>query len=187
MADPVAGQSAFLMAELMITEAQMPQWNAFADAFASKCAPDERDAHNHDAGRHGGQDGAPMTALDRLDRMERMVSGMLEAVKGTRAALALLYAPSPKSKRKRPTSLFMDRWAWVGCNSASAHGDHAVAANCFLGERLKGALLSQPTEIAHWLLDIMRRQVSGPRKVHGFIDVTIRVAASLNARPRLLA
>ena len=47
-----------------------------------------------------GQDGASMSALDRLDHMEKMMSGMLEAVKGTRAALAPLYAVFTEEQKK---------------------------------------------------------------------------------------
>jgi hypothetical protein len=38
MADHVEGRIAYLKAELKITEAQMPQWNAFADALRSNAA-----------------------------------------------------------------------------------------------------------------------------------------------------
>ena len=47
-----------------------------------------------------GQDGASMSALDRLDHMEKMMSGMLEAVKGTRAALAPLSAVFTEEQKK---------------------------------------------------------------------------------------
>jgi hypothetical protein len=46
------------------------------------------------------QDSASMSALDRLDRLEMMMSGMLEAVKGTKAALAPLYAVFTEEQKK---------------------------------------------------------------------------------------
>ena len=96
MADHIEGRIAFLKAELKITEAQMPPWNAFADALranAEMCTTMMQ-------GGMMGQDGASMSALDRLDHMEKMMSGMLEAVKGTRAALAPLSAVFTEEQKK---------------------------------------------------------------------------------------
>jgi hypothetical protein len=96
MADHVEGRIAFLKAELKIAEDQMSQWNAFADALranAEMCATMIQ-------GGMMNQDSVSTSALDRLDRMEMMMSGMLEAVKGTRAALAPLYAVFPEEQRK---------------------------------------------------------------------------------------
>jgi hypothetical protein len=47
-----------------------------------------------------GQDSASVSAPDRLDRMEQMISTMLEAVKGTKAALAPLYAVFTEEQKK---------------------------------------------------------------------------------------
>ena len=44
--------------------------------------------------------GAAMNAPDRLDRMEKMMSAMLEAVKGTKAALTPLYAVFTEEQKK---------------------------------------------------------------------------------------
>jgi LTXXQ motif family protein len=41
-----------------------------------------------------------VNAPDRLDRMEKMMSAMLEAVKGTKAALAPLYAVFTEEQKK---------------------------------------------------------------------------------------
>ena len=96
MADHIEGRIAFLKAELKITEAQMPPWNAFADALRANA---EMCTTMMQGGRMG-QDGASMSALDRLDHMEKMMSGMLEAVKGTRAALAPLSAVFTEEQKK---------------------------------------------------------------------------------------
>ena len=96
MADHIEGRIAFLKAELKITEAQMPPWNAFADALRANA---EMCTTMMQGGRMG-QDGASMSALDRLDHMEKMMSGMLEAVRGTRAALAPLYAVFTEEQKK---------------------------------------------------------------------------------------
>jgi hypothetical protein len=96
MADHVEGRIAFLKAELKITGAQMPPWNAFADALRANAGMGTTMMQ----GGMMGRDGASMSALDRLDHMEKMMSGMLEAVKGTRAALAPLYAVFTEEQKK---------------------------------------------------------------------------------------
>ena len=96
MADHIEGRIAFLKAELKITEAQMPPWNAFADALRANAQMRTTMMQ----GGMMGQDGASMSALDRLDHMEKMMSGMLEAVKGTRAAPAPLYAVFTEEQKK---------------------------------------------------------------------------------------
>lgn len=105
MVDHVEGRIAFLKAELKITEAEMPQWNAFADALRANAS---RMGEMHTTIMHGGmtsQDGALMSALDRLDRAEKTMSAMLEAVKATRAALAPLYAVFTEEQKKAADQL----------------------------------------------------------------------------------
>ena len=98
MANHVDGRIAFLKAELKITEAQMPQWNAFADVLRENA----RRMSGMRTTMSGifGQDSASVSAPDRLDRMEQMISTMLEAVKGTKAALAPLYAVFTEEQKK---------------------------------------------------------------------------------------
>jgi hypothetical protein len=92
MADHVEGRIAFLRAELKITEAQMPQWNTFADALRANARQMKEMSTTMMGGGMMGQGHASVSALDRLDHMEKMMSAMVEAVKGTKAALAPLYA-----------------------------------------------------------------------------------------------
>ena len=98
MVNHVEGRIAFLKAELKISEAQMPQWNAFADVLRENA----RRMSGMRATMSGifGQDGASVSAPDRLDRMEQMVSRMLEAIKGTKAALTPLYAVFTEEQKK---------------------------------------------------------------------------------------
>jgi LTXXQ motif family protein len=52
---------------------------------------------------HGGmmsQDAASVSAPDRLDRMEKMLTTILETIKATRAALAPLYAVLTEEQKK---------------------------------------------------------------------------------------
>jgi hypothetical protein len=52
-----------------------------------------------------GQDGASMSAPDRLDHMEKMMSAMLETVKATKAALTPLYAVLTEEQKKMADQL----------------------------------------------------------------------------------
>ena len=103
MADHVEGRIAFLKAELKITEAQMPQWNAFADALRANA--NRMTGMPEMQGGTMGQDSASVSAPDRLDRMEKMMSAMLETVKATKAALAPLYAVLTEEQKKMADQL----------------------------------------------------------------------------------
>jgi len=105
MADRVEGRIAFLKTELKITEAQMPQWNAFADALRSNASRMSGMPATMMQGGMMGQEGAPMTAPDRLERMEKMMSAMLESVKATKAALMQLYAVLTDEQKKTADQL----------------------------------------------------------------------------------
>ena len=91
MADHVEGRIAFLKAELKITDAQLSQWNTFADTIRSNA---QRMGEMRGTMMQGGMMGqtATLTAPDRLDRMEKMMTAMVEAVRSTKAALGPLYA-----------------------------------------------------------------------------------------------
>lgn len=105
MAQHVEGRIAFLKAELKISEAQTPQWNTFAEALRSNAT---RMSGMPAITMHGGgmgQDGASMSAPDRLDHMEMMMSAMLETVKATKAALAPLYAVLTDEQKKSADQL----------------------------------------------------------------------------------
>jgi LTXXQ motif family protein len=99
MADHVEGRIAFLKAELRITEAQMPQWNAFSDTLREN-ARRMREMSSTMMQDGMGQDSTSVSAPDRLDRMEKMMTSMLEAIKATRAALAPLYAVLTDEQKK---------------------------------------------------------------------------------------
>ena len=95
----------------------MPQWNAFADLLRENA----RRMSGIRTTMSGifGQDSASVSAPDRLNRMEEMISIMLEAVKGTKAAFVPLYALLTEEQKRWLTSLFAGRWAWVRCNDAN--------------------------------------------------------------------
>jgi hypothetical protein len=92
MADHVEGRIAFLKTELRITDPQMPQWNAFADALRANARRMGEMQNTMMQGGMSGQSGASVSAPDRLDRMEKMMTAMTEAVKASKSTLAPLYA-----------------------------------------------------------------------------------------------
>jgi uncharacterized small protein (DUF1192 family) len=93
--DHIEGRIAVLKAELGITEAQQPQWNAFADALraqAGKMQPMHAQMM---------QGGMPQTWPDRLTFMEHMLSAGLDAVKAMEEPVRALYAVlSPEQQNK---------------------------------------------------------------------------------------
>ena len=100
MADHVEGRIAFLKVELKITEAQLPQWNAFADALRENARRMSGMPAMMMQGEMMGADGAAVSAPDRLDRMEKMMTTMLETIKATKTALAPLYAVLTEEQKK---------------------------------------------------------------------------------------
>jgi LTXXQ motif family protein len=101
MADHVEGRIAFLKAELKITDAQLSQWNTFADALRTNA--------RQTAEMLGtvGQVTA-LNAPDRLDRREKMLTSMLEMVRSTKAALSPLYAVLSNEQKKLADSLLRE-------------------------------------------------------------------------------
>jgi hypothetical protein len=98
MGDYVEGRIAFLRAELKITDAQLPQWNTFADALRSN------------ARRRAEMLGTPVqatvpNALDRLDLIGKTMSAMAENARSTKAALSPLYAVLSDEQKKKADSL----------------------------------------------------------------------------------
>ncbi len=82
------GRIAFIKAELAITDAQTPQWNAFADALrAGSKAMRETMANMATA-----QPEKPWTAADRTGAMVQMMTARLEGMKAVAAAEKALYA-----------------------------------------------------------------------------------------------
>jgi hypothetical protein len=96
----VEGQIAFLKTELKITDVQMPQWNAFADALRANA---RRMSEVGTTMLQGGTTG--QSAPDRLNRMESMMTATIEAMKATKAALAPLYAVLTDEQKKTADQL----------------------------------------------------------------------------------
>ena len=100
MGDHVEGRIAFLKTELKITDVQTAQWNAFADALRANAQRIREMRTTMMQGGMMGQGNASLSAPDRLDRMEKMMTTMLEVVKTMKPPLASLYAVLSDEQRK---------------------------------------------------------------------------------------
>ena len=92
--DHIEGRLAYLKAELKITDAQLPVWNAFADVMRSN-------ATNLKAlqdGMHKG--GMPATPPAHLAQMEKMMTARLSALKAAEAVVTPLYAALSPEQQK---------------------------------------------------------------------------------------
>jgi hypothetical protein len=93
--DHAEGRIAFIKAELKITEAQAPQWNAFAEAVRGNVG---RMAEMQKSMMPG--QGAPSTLPDRLALEDKLVTAHLAALKKTEDALAQLYGVLSDDQKK---------------------------------------------------------------------------------------
>jgi len=103
-ADHVEGRIAYLRAELKITDAQAPQWDAVASAMrrgaeAERALRDEMHA----------QDGKPMTAVERLARRDKANAIHTENAKAFTAAFTALYARMGDDQKKAADQLLSPR------------------------------------------------------------------------------
>jgi LTXXQ motif family protein len=123
MADHIEGRIAFLKTELKITDAQLPQWNNFADALRSNARrmTEMRGAMMQGGMMQGGtmqggmmgQTNTPR-APERVDRMEKMMTGMLESVRATKAALGPLYEVLSEEQKKTADALLRGPMGMMG-------------------------------------------------------------------------
>jgi hypothetical protein len=93
-ASHVEGRLAYLKAELRITDAQAPQWDAFADAFRANAQKMGQRCATM-MGQGGGDMMMSMmtgTLPERLDRMEQHMTLHLEALRAMKTAVQPLYA-----------------------------------------------------------------------------------------------
>jgi hypothetical protein len=103
MVEHVEGRIAFLKAELKITDAQLPQWNAFADAMRDN-AKAMQGMMQGGMMMGMGQDG---TLPDRLAAREKHLSARLDAIRKLKAAADPLYAALSADQKKTADELVM--------------------------------------------------------------------------------
>lgn len=96
----VEGRIAFLKTELKISDAQLPQWNAFADALRSG-------ANQMGTTMQAMRSGMPGNFPARLDAMVTMMSARLDGLKATAVAAKSLYAVLDDAQKKTADELIM--------------------------------------------------------------------------------
>jgi hypothetical protein len=99
MAGHVEGRLAFLKTELKITDAQLPLWNAVADAIRSNT----KGMGEMMRGAMGARQTA--TLPDRLAMREKMITEHLEALRKLKTALDPLYAALSEEQKKTADQL----------------------------------------------------------------------------------
>ena len=96
----IEGRIAFLKAELAITDAQVPQWNAFAAVLRGN-AKTMTDTHAEMA------KSPPSSAPDRADQMVAYMAAGLDTLKTTSGALRTLYAVLSAEQKKSADELLV--------------------------------------------------------------------------------
>ena len=93
----IEGRIAFLKAELLINDAQMPSWNRLADAL--------RSSRSHLLLAREALKGAQGSGMDGLEQYERHLGERLEALRGARGALAQVYSTLNDSQKRTADEL----------------------------------------------------------------------------------
>ena len=101
MARHVEGRLAFLKTELKITDAQLPLWNAVADAMRANA----KTMSDMAGGMMGGSETA--TLPDKLAMREKMMTAHLEALRKFKAAADPLYAALGDEQKKTADELLI--------------------------------------------------------------------------------
>jgi hypothetical protein len=96
------GRIAFIKAELKITEAQMPQWNAFAEAVRGNAGSMAEMRKSMMAAQ-----GGVSTLPDRLALEDKLVTAHLAALKKTEEALGQLYRMLTDDQKKVADSIVL--------------------------------------------------------------------------------
>ncbi|MGE0372947.1 MAG: Spy/CpxP family protein refolding chaperone [Gammaproteobacteria bacterium] len=101
----IEGQLAFYKAELHITDAQLPQWNAFADVVRTNAKRLQQTTMPP-------SQGTGMPALpDQLERRVSRLSAMLEAARAVSEAAKPLYAALTPEQKKTADELMAEHMA----------------------------------------------------------------------------
>jgi len=97
----VEGRVAFLKAELKITDAQLPLWNAVADAMRAN-------AESMGSASDGVMGSLRTTPLpEKLESLEKMMTATLGALRRVKAAVDPLYAALSDEQKKTADELLM--------------------------------------------------------------------------------
>jgi hypothetical protein len=99
----IEGQLAYFRAELRINDAQLPPWNAFADAVRAQAERLRQATQQATAGT-----AAPGTAPQQLERRVALLAAGLEATRGVSTAAAPLYAALSEEQRRTADELMAE-------------------------------------------------------------------------------
>ena len=104
MSEHVEGRLAYAKAELKITDAQLRQWNAFADAFRGSAQ--KMGQYCAAMGDHGDHE-APVGVIEHLGKMEQHMTTHLDAVRAVKAAAEPLFKTLTDEQKKTANELLM--------------------------------------------------------------------------------
>jgi hypothetical protein len=105
----IEGQLAFFRAELRITDAQVPQWNAFADAVRA-----QGDRLRQVTQQAMGTTTGPGTLPQQVERRIALLSASLEATRALSAAATPLYAALSEEQRRTADELMAEHLRGMG-------------------------------------------------------------------------
>jgi hypothetical protein len=100
MTDHVEGRLAFLKTELKITDAQMPKWDAFADAVRAN-------ATSMSGMRESMMQSRQEALPARIEQHEKVLSAHLEALRKIKTALEPLYASFSDEQKRNADQLMI--------------------------------------------------------------------------------
>ena len=103
MADHIEGRLAFLKTELKITDAQAPQWNAFADVVRASAA---QKTSMMKQGSPMMQGRATLSLPQRLDLQETHMAAHLDMLRKMKGALLPLYTSFTDDQKRSADELF---------------------------------------------------------------------------------
>jgi hypothetical protein len=102
MTDHIEGRLAFLKTELKITDAQLPQWNTFADAARASATQMNTMMQQGSAMMQGG---TPPGLPQRLELQEKHLAAHLETLRKMKAAMLPLYASLSDEQKRSADAL----------------------------------------------------------------------------------
>lgn len=103
MGEHVEGRLAYLKAELKITDAQAPQWIAFADAFRAGA---QKTVKHCAMMKESGSKMMSATLPERLNMMEEHLQTHLESLRAVKTAAQQLYAALNDEQKKIADQMF---------------------------------------------------------------------------------
>jgi len=105
----VEARLAYLKTALKITDAQQPQWNAFADTLRKQARAGDERMKARQAQMGEGRKGTPPTAIERMERAQTRLAASSTRLNETLAAAKPLYAALSPEQQKVADELLASR------------------------------------------------------------------------------